>query len=648
MTLLLQHPALFGLLALAGLPVLVHLLSRTRPPEYRFSNVEFLRKVIRRTARFRRPKDWLLLILRTLALIALAAAFISPLLVSSNAALPGERTTVILLIDRSASMAAREGAGSRFETACAEAARFLDDSHPAAANLVWIDAEPDAAFPEPAPNLGFLTDLLQKAEPHPEPGALSSAFDLAVRQLAKAEGHREIIILSDFQASAWKTFQPAPPAGIKVSTHKIAGSSPSNLAVVRLLAQPAEPVAGQEVTLLANVRNFSPDPVRSQLTLDAGGARQSQAIDLPAWGEAETAFTLRPASSGPLAVTASIAPDAFPGDDARHAVLRVRDAIRVVQPQPNPAIARLVSALPWLEASDKARPGDVLVTTAPDAGTLALAQSGVTIVIHGPTAINLPPLAADTSMEASTTGGWQILPDENHPANRLFRTGDFGNPFAGKFKERLRLPSDLPGTKRIATYQDGVPAIIEIPTSGAPILFFNLPLDPAKSDWSTQGVFLPAFAEILLRTQPRTASGADQVLPGSLLTHTSDDPAQAGAVTLLGPDNKPLAITETASAGGSLWQSQLPATPGLHQWQVSAQTIDYTAVNFPESESDLRPLDTAPDFDGKSTAAPSLARQAALSRGLLLWPWLALAALLFLVSESLVHLRQSRPPSAAT
>ena len=169
MTLLFQHPALFGLLALAGLPVLVHLLSRTRPPEYRFSNVEFLRKVIRRTARFRRPKDWLLLILRTLALIALAAAFISPLLVSSNAALPGERTTVILLIDRSASMAAREGAGSRFETACAEAARFLDDSHPTAANLIWIDAEPDAAFPDPGPNLGFLTDLLQKAEPHPEP-----------------------------------------------------------------------------------------------------------------------------------------------------------------------------------------------------------------------------------------------------------------------------------------------------------------------------------------------------------------------------------------------------------------------------------------------------------------------------------------------
>ena len=55
MSLLFQHPALLGLLALAGLPVLVHLLSRARPPVYRFSNIEFLRRVLRNTARFRRP-----------------------------------------------------------------------------------------------------------------------------------------------------------------------------------------------------------------------------------------------------------------------------------------------------------------------------------------------------------------------------------------------------------------------------------------------------------------------------------------------------------------------------------------------------------------------------------------------------------------
>ena len=45
----------------------------------------------------------MLLALRTLALLALAAAFVSPFLVSKDAALPGEKSTVVLLIDRSAS-----------------------------------------------------------------------------------------------------------------------------------------------------------------------------------------------------------------------------------------------------------------------------------------------------------------------------------------------------------------------------------------------------------------------------------------------------------------------------------------------------------------------------------------------------------------
>jgi len=180
---------------------LVHLLSRARPPVYRFSNIEFLRRVLRSTARLRRPKDWLLLALRSLALFALAAAFTAPVLVSKSASLPGEKSTVILLVDRSASMAAREGAANRFDAACAQAARFLDQAKPDSANLIWIDAEPDAAFPEPGPNLAYLTNQLQQAKPRPEAGALTAAFDLALRQLAKVGGHRELVIISDFQAS---------------------------------------------------------------------------------------------------------------------------------------------------------------------------------------------------------------------------------------------------------------------------------------------------------------------------------------------------------------------------------------------------------------------------------------------------------------
>lgn len=652
MSLFLQTPALLGLLALAALPALVHLLSRARPPEYQFPNIDFLRRVIRTTARFRRPKDWLLLLLRTLALLALAAAFISPLLVSKNIALPGEASTAIILIDRSASMSAREGAGSRFDAACAEATAFLQSAKPSAANLIWIDAEPAPVFPEPGPNISYLEDRLNTAEPRLEEGAIATAIDIALRQLAAAQGRRQLVIISDFQAATWQNLTTAIPAEIETITRQITTDAPANIAITRLLAQPASPVTGQDTTLLANVRNFSPDPLRTQLTLDAGGSRQTRDIDLPPGGEVETAFTIRPAAHGPLPVTASIDTDAFPADNTRHTVITVREAIRIATPAASsPAadiITKLTTALPWLETTDTPAPGDIALN--PPYGEIkSLTSSGITVLIESPTPEILSLLPNQTTQTPpraeSTPTGWQILPEERHPAVQIFRSGDFGNPFAGNFRQRLQLPESLarePGVHPIATYADGVPAILEIRTDSAPILLFNLPLDPEKSDWPVQSTFLPAIAEILLRTRPAERSESTHATPGAPIHHQSTNLDDGGAFELIGPEGNPWPIAESTSPEGTRWQSESPAVPGLFRWQVTGQPLAITAVNFPESQSDLRPLDAPPTFDGAATSTNSFARHAALARGLPLWPYLILAALLALATESLIHLQSSK------
>jgi hypothetical protein len=238
--------------------------------------------------------------------------------------------------------------------------------------------------------------------------------------------------------------------------------------------------------------------------------------------------------------------------------------------------------------------------------------------------------------------GWPVIPEESHPSNQLFRSGDFGNPFAGTFRERLHLPGSLtglPGTRSIASFSDGVPAILENTTENASLLLWNLPLDPAKTDWPIQGSFLPAIAEILLRSRPHGAVEPTYQLPGSPLAWSSTDPAHAGALTLTGPSSDAIAISETTTSEGTVWRSESSSTPGLFRWKISGQVIAFTAVNFPDSESDLRPLGAAPAFGKHAAPSGSLARQAALAQGLPLWPWLALAALMFLVIESLLHSR---------
>ena len=492
-----------------------------------------------------------------------------------------------------------------------------------------------------------------------------------MRQLAQATSHRELVVLSDFQATAWHDFAPSLPPNVTVRAERVATSSPPNLAVTDIVCQPADPVVGQDLSVLARIRNFSPDPVRTQLTLDADGARQSQPIDIPPWGEASAAFSLRPAAAAPLPLTVLIDPDAFPLDNARHTVVRVRDSLRLALDVPAASadariFKKIADALPWLEIVPQAatgRPPDILLV-APWNGESpeklrSSAHAGCTVIVRP--AANIPTTALgklldipasvidnDISSEKSAAG-WAVVPEESHPAIHLFRNGDFGNPFAGIFRERLKFPRSLTesaGARPIARFADGTPAIIEFPTKSASIILWNLPLDPVLTDWPMQGVFLPAIAEILLRTRPQGSAESAETQPGSPLVWSSNDPARNGAVTLLGPANESLALTETNSPDGTVWQSKDPATPGLYRWQISGQNVDFTAVNFPESESDLRPMDASPTFGNLVSSGDSLARQATLAQGLPLWPWLALAAVLFLALESLIHARKPKPQDA--
>ena len=68
---------LFGLAA-AAIPVLIHLFTRRKPREVRFPSLEFLAEVNQSEIRRLRLKQWLLLLLRTLAVAFLALAMARP------------------------------------------------------------------------------------------------------------------------------------------------------------------------------------------------------------------------------------------------------------------------------------------------------------------------------------------------------------------------------------------------------------------------------------------------------------------------------------------------------------------------------------------------------------------------------------------
>lgn len=684
MNFLLANPAWLWLLSLAVVPVLVHLFARSNPPKYAFSSNEFLHRIIKKTARLRKPQDWLLLLLRILAVLALLFVFLQPLLTSDKPN-TGDKKTTVYLIDRSASMACKDGASSRFSTACAKTAELLASDSVDQANVVWIDAEPDALFPQPGPNLDFLEQSLKRSEVHHELGALSAALNLALSQLDQVQGERELVIISDFQSSAWKDFSLKVPKDIGVVKIKVGETEVDNIAVHELFANPSDPVVGQEVLMVCRLRNYSATPRRTTLYLESDGGRQSREVEIPAWGEAEVQFRTHFTQPGLIPLSASIAEDVFPADDRRHALIEVRESLKLVSVKPREGslhaqapqvLRRLADALEWLEYKELATEvlplagvADYLFIHDWNGSNIkelhALALSGTTLMIQPATGVSLADcqeilgvladggdaaLPVDNKSSKDTSGkliagaGWKAgiakRSGENLPVFALFKSGEFGNPAAGVFQRRLRLPVQWPDTVQSwIEYQDGVPGLLFAQgDAGAPVILWNLPLAETLSSWAGQSPFVPFTAELLLHSRALSHGRGLEVMPGSVLSWLPGDQVSAESVVLSNAAGASMPTGVQMTAQGVRISSEESATPGLYQWKLGDSVAFQQVVNFPVVESDLRTMDPASVQGGDVVDTDALLRRAALGDGIPLWPWLVAATIVFLLLESLVSM----------
>lgn len=112
------HPeALWGLLALT-IPVFIHLFNFQKTERIFFANTRLLTEVVQKTRKARQVKNWLLLLLRMLALSALVFAFAQPRFNSkSSKELPSGLPQVAVYLDNSASMSISKDEAKPFDQA---------------------------------------------------------------------------------------------------------------------------------------------------------------------------------------------------------------------------------------------------------------------------------------------------------------------------------------------------------------------------------------------------------------------------------------------------------------------------------------------------------------------------------------------------
>jgi hypothetical protein len=656
----LVNMSLIPLALLVLVPLLVHLFARARPPRYSFSSLEFLRRVMRQTMRVRRPRDWIVWLLRTLLAATLIALFLRPISRSGSGATPFERRNVVVVIDRSASMAALAGGRSRFATACAEASELLVGlSRRDTANVIWMDSSPDSVFPEMGPNVPYLLGNVRSASVSFESADIEQALDMAVAMLRSVEGGREIDIVSDFQSSAWQDVKLPDLEGASLVAVPAASGSPANTALTDLSLTPAEPLPGERVQVSCSVWNYGASPIRPSLYLSAGEMSQSRDLFIPPWSRTVAQFDIAFPEAGEVAVSAECTEDDFAADNARFAAVRVRPHLRAAFVGATTATSkvweRALLALGLFRIEHHATLASldddwdaILVSNWDGASSERLVQAardGAVVLVSAGASIESAALhSLGFFSEGVASMGESgvltrrtfskprrlVLASPDAPLFTLFSAGAYGDPARGLFSSVLPVPP-LAADRGLTllAYSDGVPALAQI--GSAPLYLWNLDLDPATTDWPQYAAFLPLFGELFLGERGRTSGRADAV-PGIPIPLGLPPGTRVELMTAAGGKDAVRLLGDSTAASPSIF----PSAPCVAAWRsLETDHSGMHGVNLAAVESDLRPMTSSAVHESISATVVSGRRARDLREGVEWWPWLVAAVLAWALVEAL-------------
>ena len=279
-------PLLLWFLAAASVPVIIHLLNKRRHKTVQWAAMQFLLKATRESRGKKKLKHIIILACRALAIAALAFAAARPIVSGLLGWGAGTIDTVVLVLDRSASMELRSGDGQP-----AKREIVLQKVRDAMANLgnprlVLIDSA--TGKPQEIPSPDVLTEISATT-------ATDSAADIpalmtsAAGVLAGSTGHSEIWLASDLQASNWQ------PNDERWAAARASLSSLSQKPAVRVLSLTGSTSPNTSLRLLGTRRTSdglvldlellrsedSRGPLSLPITTSLGGARSTDSVTVP-------------------------------------------------------------------------------------------------------------------------------------------------------------------------------------------------------------------------------------------------------------------------------------------------------------------------------------------------------------------------------
>lgn len=662
---------LLGLAAVVA-PIIVHLVRRTRAQKIEFPSLMFVRQVPQRTIRRRRLHNLLLLLLRTLAFLLLAMAFMRPYFGSGQAESgSGQRNNVILL-DTSFSMRY----GKRFEQAKTRLKTLVDETrgNERTALIAFGNSyEVLSRFTNDVAKLKALADSAQA-------GLGGTDYTQALRgaeTLFKeaGAGEKRLVLISDFQANGHNVADVSFRLNkeIKLVTLDVGEAEAPNLAVVDIAAQPLIYQAKYTDKLTARIANFSEEAkegVRVEFNLNDHVIERRE-LKIAARDTATVEFTGFNLNEGVNRCVIQIEGDSFPLDNRFYFTLRRVEQLKAL------AIETAVRGrsesfylrnalttgenLPFaltVKSTGSVNPGEVneykVVLLNDAALNPALAQAlvkfvesgGGLVVAAGPhteaSALNQalqPLLPAQLDQAVNLRGDYVSLSDvkTDHPIFEVFRqSGRLAS--ARVFGYWRATPGEA--STVLARFEDGSPALIEKSHGRGKVLLYTTTFDAGWNDLPLAPLYLP-----LVRQMARHLGEREE---------QSWHPFGQAFSVRASKDGEPPAVDKPS--GERLTERNLTANgelivnareQGFYRLRYP-ETSEFAAVNLDSKESDLTKLNldefvaAVTGADAKESAANAATEK--LSREELearqrVWWLLLIAALLLFVAEAILARR---------
>ncbi|MEM9163564.1 MAG: BatA and WFA domain-containing protein, partial [Cyanobacteria bacterium P01_F01_bin.4] len=135
------NPAILWGLAAVAIPIILHFFNLQRPKKVLFSNISFVKAVQKTVVRRVKFKQWLLLLMRILAISALVLAFAGPVFTGEGKTLRRGNRSVAFILDNSQSMSAGNEKGAYLQQALSLTRETMESYSPQDEFLVMTTAD---------------------------------------------------------------------------------------------------------------------------------------------------------------------------------------------------------------------------------------------------------------------------------------------------------------------------------------------------------------------------------------------------------------------------------------------------------------------------------------------------------------------------